>query len=251
VIKHQHHSEFGRLVPHLELLNRGLPAQTDRSTLVDDASNKIFELRLTLACFGFGANVRIDDPVLSSGGTNPDVMFKMSDGRDWGLACKVLYGSNPKTFADRLREGVDQIERSPAKTGFVCVSLRNLLPHDLFLPVTGKDDHGGPILGAYPSLDVLRERASTHVVARVSEMVRSIGLGELAGIFKGKRAVAAVVIPVDVVGLALRDGQPVMSTLSFLHVVEFNLLGLPNLFDDRAARVAGALNHGLALREGD
>jgi hypothetical protein len=75
------------------------------------------------------SSLELDHPKHSSGGTNPDVIAEL-EGSRWAFACKVMHSDSPKTFLDRVREGIDQIERSDAEYGIVVISLKNLLPHD-------------------------------------------------------------------------------------------------------------------------
>ncbi len=100
----------GRLAPflaHLHLLNtaQGV-AQNVRIPMSDEASNKLFELFIALACLPLSSNVILDNPH-NAQGDNPDVLAVV-DGRRWGFACKVLNGTSPLTMFERLEEGINQ-----------------------------------------------------------------------------------------------------------------------------------------------
>jgi hypothetical protein len=248
-LERQRHPDFTQIVPHLRLLNAGMPAQTARASIADDASNKIFELRLALACLGAGTNLTMDDPVSSSGGNNPDIICRMADGRRWGFACKVIHGTSPITCAERFFDGVEQIERSTADTGLVVLSFKNRLPHDKILPQLGTTQSQDAILGAHPSLDRLITSVANDVGAHISAMAMAATDLELAGSLKGKKALTAVASPIDFVALLKDRGQTVVSTVSFIRIVHLNHLRLPNAFDEAAAAVTDDLNHALALRE--
>lgn len=121
----------GRLAPflaHLHLLNtaQGV-AQSVRIPMSDEASNKLFELFIALACLPLSSDVILDNPH-NAQGDNPDVLAVV-DGRRWGFACKVLNGTSPLTMFERLEEGINQIEVSPADTGFVFFNFKNLIDH--------------------------------------------------------------------------------------------------------------------------
>jgi hypothetical protein len=65
----------------------------------------------------------------------------VSGGIRWGFACKVLNGSSPLTTSDRLDEGINQIENSPADTGFVFFNFKNLIDHRRAWPLTNEETH--------------------------------------------------------------------------------------------------------------
>lgn len=246
----QAHPEFARVVPHLALLNEGVPAQTIKAPITDDAANKIFELRMALACLRTGKDLEMDDPVSSSGGANPDILCRLADGRMWGFSCKVVHGANPMTVADRYLEGIDQIERSRADVGLVVVSFKNVLPDNAFLPVLGADASGDPVLGAFrnPATPVLI--AAEEVGKRATAMAHAATDTELHARLTGKKALTAVASAVDVVAMVRGIAAgPTISAISFLRIVHFNHLGLNNSFDGRAEAITRDINDGLAVRE--
>lgn len=244
VLRHSNHPAFPQLLPHLVLLNEGQPAQTSKSLVTDDASNKIFELRLALACLDVGRDFDVEDPNASAGGANPDVLCTMPDGRRWGLACKVLHSDNPLTLGDRFLDGVDQIERSPAELGIVVVSMKNLLPHDEVLPVTGHDAEGAPIYGASQDVGVVTHSLSDFATQRVSRMQKERTPEALADRLRGKKALPVVAVPIDTVGLFRIVHGAVLSHLSFLNVVRVDW-GIPKRFDDTAQGITAKINDGL------
>lgn len=105
-------------LPHLGMLNTARAvSQNERIPMSHEASNKLFELFIALCASPFCQEVTLDHPDLARG-DNPDVLAKC-DGTRWGFACKVLNGSSPLTMYERLEEGINQIQNSPADTGFV------------------------------------------------------------------------------------------------------------------------------------
>lgn len=130
VMQIEDHPCFDELWPHLLLLlGDGNIALNLWNPSTDADANKIFELYLALLLAPLTDQLELDDPVRSSGGKNPDVIAQL-DGFRWAFACKVMHSPSPKTFLDRVREGIDQIQRSNADKGIVVISLKNLLPHD-------------------------------------------------------------------------------------------------------------------------
>ena len=151
------HPDFGKVAPHLRLLldpTAGI-VQNDLSPSTDASTNKLFELYIALAAMRFGTDLDLEPPA-ASGGHNPDVMIS-AHGERWGLACKAMHSTNPKTYLDRIRKGIDQIERSEATRGFVIVTLKNVVDHlSLFRVVSDEDD---PVLSVlhFPSVAAAQE----------------------------------------------------------------------------------------------
>jgi hypothetical protein len=128
------HPDVDQLHGHLELLNSANPAMSRprRLTdppLTDDAANKITELLVAALVMRFARAVELDPPQGRAGGANPDILSTV-DGMRWGFACKTMTSPNPKTMFDRICDGVDQIEVSPAQRGVVIVNVKNIVDHD-------------------------------------------------------------------------------------------------------------------------
>lgn len=138
VVRLHNHQDFRVLVGHLRLLNSGTIAQ-NISAVADQVAAKIFELLIGLICLEIGTNTCLDSPVRSYG-DNPDILTNL-DGRRWGFACKVPSGTSPITLFERLKEGIKQIERSPAETGCVIFNLKNYIDHDKTWPLNNPDEY--------------------------------------------------------------------------------------------------------------
>src|SRR5437588_3673218 len=122
VIRLHRRDGFSNLLDHLRLLNSSTVAQNVAAPR-DAIAAKIFELLMGLVCLEVGTKLELEGPVKSYG-DNPDILIDL-DGRRWGFACKVLSGSSPITMFDRLEEGVNQIEASPAEIGCTIINLKN------------------------------------------------------------------------------------------------------------------------------
>jgi hypothetical protein len=127
------HADFAKLKPHLALMNKGRVAQNVPSGIFDDTARKIFELLIAMAAMKIGKDIELEDPKASAGGKNPDVLITVDDVR-YGLACKALSGPSSQALVQNLAKGIDQIEKSPAETGFVIFNVKNLIEHDAFWP---------------------------------------------------------------------------------------------------------------------
>jgi len=79
----------------------------------------LFEVILACVCSQFAMDVHFVEP--------PDVVCTYKKVQ-WGLACKVAYGSSRQTAKD-IRKGIGQIERSDVDLGIVVVQMTNRFPH--------------------------------------------------------------------------------------------------------------------------
>ena len=149
-VRLQHHRCFAEFTPHLALLNAGTVVQNKRLRASEDATNKIFELLFALVLLDVSDDVKLAHPDLEDT-SNPDILAEI-DGRLWGFACKVVYGSSGKTFFGNLKKGVEQIEVSKAAIGCVLVNFRNQLDHASCWPILNEDEWRSgrePIFAAY------------------------------------------------------------------------------------------------------
>jgi hypothetical protein len=127
------HPDFPQLVPHLKLLGGESDlSQFSFTTPQNQDNNKVFELYVAAMGLHVLTGCTVDDPVQSKG-DNPDIMGQF-DGKLWAIACKAMHTTNPKTFCERIAEGVDQIERSAAERGLVMINMKNTVDHDALWP---------------------------------------------------------------------------------------------------------------------
>lgn len=133
-LKARQHSDFNKLLSHLRLLldqsdlSQFSAIKISASQKEKATNNKIFELFVAVILFRICSNLQFDNPH-SSKGDNPDVIGEWNAKR-WAFACKVSHSTNPKTFLERVREGVAQIEKANVDRGIVVINLKNLIPHN-------------------------------------------------------------------------------------------------------------------------
>lgn len=190
VVKLSRHPDFQGLVPHLRLMNGSMIPQNVRVSATDQGANKIFELLVALLCMDVGAAVRIDHPDRAVG-DNPDVLATI-DGQRWGFACKVLHGTSPLTFFERLEEGINQIERSEAEIGVVIFNLKNLIDHDCMWPILNHEDvaHGAePSFGSWRDKDKPIELLVSIADQKHAELIDVNSIGQVTSLFENKKSV--------------------------------------------------------------
>lgn len=127
--------EFDKLIPHLKLLVEAVPKINRKTGFLsnvtgkqDDKTNKFIELIFGLFAVSAGKNVTLDDPVNSSDGTNPDIIFDFN-GTVTSVACKTLNSNNPKTVVDNIRSAAKQINRAQCNTGYILLNAMNIAEH--------------------------------------------------------------------------------------------------------------------------
>ncbi len=127
--------EFPKLRKHLKLLidaspriNSCVPYISPVTEKPDDKTNKFFEAIIGMWAVKVGKNVELDDPVKSSSGNNPDVMFEHS-GKLIAIACKTLRSKFERTVFDKFQSAAKQIERAKCDMGYIAINAMNILPH--------------------------------------------------------------------------------------------------------------------------
>lgn len=191
IVRLKDHICFPKFVPHLALLNKGTVVQNTQVRVCQETTNKIFELLFALALLDLSDEVVLDHP-FSAKGDNPDVLATI-DGQCWGFACKTIYGSSGKTFFDRLKEGIGQIEAAPkAKVGTVVMNFRNIISHEKCWPILNEAEYRNgaePIFAAYNRPEeFVRERIEEAVTQKHDQVVAEIGLPNIMKLFVGKKA---------------------------------------------------------------
>lgn len=128
-------NEFNKILPHLNLLIESVAkinSDTSYINLVtgkpDDKSNKFIEAIIGLFAIKVGENVELDDPVNSSDGKNPDVIFDYN-GKRIAIACKTLNSKNPSTIFDNIKSGAKQITRCECDGGYILLNAMNIVKH--------------------------------------------------------------------------------------------------------------------------
>ncbi len=127
---------FGILVPHLQMLSESATRINSKTPMIspvtgkqDDKTNKLIETIVAMFAIKVGVNVDLDDPVESSDGKNPDIIFDYSN-RRIAIACKTLRGCSENAVLDNLSSAAKQIERAECDIGYLAINAMNILPHD-------------------------------------------------------------------------------------------------------------------------
>lgn len=153
VLQIKTHSDFSKLIPHLKMLNAGAISLTNPPAVDADSYNKLIELYWACLCMSVGLSIEIDHPTNATG-RNPDVIA-LSPTSSRGYALKTIRALNPQTIMERIEEGIDQIEKSPAESGVVVLNLTPRINHDALFPEnTSFPDASKPISMA---IDQMRE----------------------------------------------------------------------------------------------
>ncbi|MBF0556988.1 MAG: hypothetical protein HQK96_20935 [Nitrospirae bacterium] len=83
------HPKFKNLIPHIRLMNTASFSQIKTTTVLDQNSDKLFELYITSLCMMQFEDVHFAPPN-DNKGKNPDIMFRYKNKR-WAIACKVMH----------------------------------------------------------------------------------------------------------------------------------------------------------------
>ncbi len=128
--------EFHKLEEHLKLLVEASPKINSVAPMIssvtgkqDDKSNKFIEAIIGMYAVKIGNNLDLDDPIKSSGGTNPDVLLDYGSKRI-SFACKTLRGDSVDTILANIRSAAKQIERADCDFGYIVFNAMNILDHD-------------------------------------------------------------------------------------------------------------------------
>jgi hypothetical protein len=183
------HPDFKTLLPHLELLAKESDlSQFSWTPKEAQDNNKTFELYVATMCLPFMTGCTTDHPEQSNGG-NPDVMG-LFNGKRWAVACKAMHSTSPKTFFDRVKEGIDQIERcATAERGIVVVNMKNTVDHGKLWPVT-VNALGNILYGTFPSIEAARQ-PFIHEFEKLHQGLITLCESEVQfylHLFKGKKA---------------------------------------------------------------
>lgn len=128
--------DFPKLIPHLKMLSESATRINSKTQMIspvtgkqDDKTNKLIETIVAMYAIKIGNNVDIDDPIASSGGTNPDILFTYQ-GKRIAIACKTLRGTSINTVLDNMKSAAKQIDRAECDIGYIAINAMNILPHD-------------------------------------------------------------------------------------------------------------------------
>lgn len=236
IVRLHDHRDFPVLVDHLRLLNTGTVAQ-NISAPTDQVAAKIFELFIGLVCLEIGTDTRLDGPIHSYG-DNPDILTRLN-GRLWGFACKVLSGRSPKTMFERLKEGIEQIEDSPAEIGCVIINLKNQIDHDKTWPLLNRQKYEAgeetPTYGSWVDdrapIDILRQHArQCH-----KEFIQENGADNIRKLLIGKKSTPGALLFLQTMTEIQFVEGPVNTLLRYFYLIDEEV-------SDADARVLDRLN---------
>lgn len=205
-----HHS-FDKLWPHIMLLLGDANIALNVWNSIRDAdANKVFELYVALVAAPLCEKLDLDHPKHSSAGKNPDVIAEF-DGNSWAFACKVMHADKSKTFLDRVKEGIEQIQECPnADQGLVVISLKNLLPHNQYWHQKREQSLADMLCPGLVDFGAVADD-----IQRISDDYHQKVINELLGgsdgfnaLFHEKKAVPAVFLHFSTTILFLNEGKP-------------------------------------------
>ncbi len=127
---------FEKLMPHLKLLIQASPCINSFVPMInpvtnkqDDQTNKFIEAIVGFFAIAYGSDVDLDDPVRSSNGKNPDVIFTFKKQRI-SIACKTLRSKHPTTIFDNIRSGARQISEADCDFGYILLNVMNIIEEE-------------------------------------------------------------------------------------------------------------------------
>ena len=210
VLRVRKHPRFDQLWPHILLLlgdtNIALNIYNKKE---DQDANKIFELYMALVLAPLTPDLEPEDPVASAGGKNPDVIATL-DGARWAFACKVMHSASPKTFIDRVRDGIDQIQNSDAEKGIVVISLKNLLKHDFFWTMKADSTIWNLVMPGPIHPEIVRRMFVEYCRGYHHKVIEELLGGPAAfnDVFKNTKAVPAVLMHLCTTICVVDQGKP-------------------------------------------
>ena len=216
----RNHPVFNTMWPHLMLLlGGGEIAQNLWSAKEDQNPNKVFELYVALLVLPVCTQMDLDDPNVSSGGKNPDIIAEIN-GESWAFACKAMHSPLAKSLLDRVRDGIEQIEATNAKKGIVVISLKNVLPHNQLWPAEREPDTHDYIYFSYPDSSLVQQRLQAECNRYQTELLELLGGPEgFLNVFKGSRAFPTVLVHLCTAISVLKDGRPTPHLMRMLGAI--------------------------------
>lgn len=223
ILKHKNHKDFGKIVPHLQLLNTSSTSVlTTKSKVTDEGNNKLFELYIALLCMAFSDNVDLDDPK-NSKGDNPDIIFDYKDEK-WAIACKALHSNKERTLYDTILKGTDQINRSAATKGIVAVNLKNIIDREELWPVTNRDkiaEGDDPLFACFPSIEIPTNILQKYGTDFQKRLIETIGNESLRKLSETNKCPAGFLIFLHGMTSVLNEGVCPPTILKSFNLVEF------------------------------
>lgn len=216
------HKKLSIFKPHLRILNQGTVPQNVRA-LSDDTCNKVFEMLVALLCLPIAEHVKLDDPHHSQG-NNPDILATI-EGTTWGFSCKTPNSTSAKSMFDRLKEGVDQIERSRAEKGIVYYNFRKVIDHDRVWPEVKHTDETESAkyfrFQVWPNSDPVNSYFRALIDTKNGEMLKEIGVRQVQSVFASKKSLPGSMIFLQSAAAFETEFGHCVSSISFPGIMIF------------------------------
>ncbi len=210
-------------VLHLMLLNEARQVAQNVPQVIDEATNKLFELFLGLLCSRCGTNLALDHPAAARG-DNPDIMIDIEN-RRWGFACKVIEGQSPLSWFTLLEKGIDQIEKSEAEIGCVAFNLKNLIDHDALWPILNEEAYRAgtepPYFGAWPHTGHILDYLKTQAESRRLEFTKMNTTEKIRQLFVNKKSISAALFFLPTAAWVESEAGPLLTTAHVFYLAEF------------------------------
>lgn len=180
---------------HIQLLTKGRAAQ-NIGGVRDDASNKLMELLIAVSCAEKGKDVELDDPNVSCGGANPDVLVTLN-GRRVGLACKTAGSTKEGSWWQLIEHGVGQVNAAgKADIGCVVLNLKNAIDHATLLypmqaDASEKESLRRPYCNTKDAIAAL-EKQSDILYSRLRALLVPQDIDEVKKTFSESKAIPAI-----------------------------------------------------------
>lgn len=219
-------------VPHLKLLSNAKEVSQHVARARDEAANKLFELFFGSVCAACGSGLELADPDSSKKEKHPDILITIR-GRRWAFECKVLTGNSPRTWFERLEDGVNQINNSPeAEIGCVAFSLKNLLDHDSFLPILNESEFQAgqeePDFGAWVDDKTLIDYLGACGQFRDLEFRQMNVPSDLDELFAESKALPAVIFILPTVAFVASEAGPLLTPVHMMYLAPFGAMDAAN-----------------------
>lgn len=205
------HPQFAMLLPHLKMLTEGAVHLTQMPPANADVYNKLIEVYWACLLMANEVSVDLDHPKHSKG-DNPDVIALAGGVPARAYAFKTIRSNHTQNLLDHLVKGIDQIERSAAPDGMVCLHLTPRLLQTGLWPLGGY--HLDWRFPASKALQCLNNW--------VSQVVVDNGQDAVDALFVGKKA-AGTVLCIGLFATAARNpltGNAVVMPIKVATLVE-------------------------------
>lgn len=228
--------EFEKIRPHLNLLiqaspriNSFVPMINPVTNKQDDKTNKFIEAIVGFFAIAYGSDVDLDDPVKSSNGSNPDIIFTFEHQRI-SIACKTPRSKKSSSIFGNIRSGAKQISESDCDFGYILLNVMNIIEEE-------HSDIEDNIFTDIKDPTIILRNSIKHIYDNILNEWES----ELNDLFKTHKKVSPIVITVIhsttklifhpmIVSTSLK--QTLATDFRNTETYEENLMIIPKLFNE-------------------